>query len=289
MPILNRNAEISILNLVLIIVQQDFTGAEATEAALVELADDFIRNPIDFFLEADIQSRLYEITRRILRENDELRYPPAVFENTVQVSEESVGGGSYDDWFAEFTNEDPSGDCHLTRVHTETWLSEEWGYSNENQLDMVVLDYPAYRPVQLFKGRRRIEEEAIGAAIELKYLSRDTSFPTLSGEVDPESADISTLSDGIQLDSGSNNIKKDLESLQNISDGHQRETYFILATTYDPLCRGEHGKQHLSNGRSKERTGDAFVQLVHDEFPLVNFLYLYPDGKEWINKSDISK
>lgn len=267
-------------------MKQDFSGAEVTETALEELANEFKCNPVDFFLESDVQARLYEIVRRMLREHDELRYPPNVFENTVQVMDESVGAGSYDEWFAEFTNSDADVESHLTRVHTETWLSEEWDYSNDNQLDMVVLDYPAYRPVQLFKGRRRIEESAIGAAIELKYLTRDTSFPPLKGNVDPKSADIDSLASDIRLDSSE--IEKDLDSLQNISDGHKRESYFVLATMYDPLCRGEHAKKHLSNVQVKEKTGDALVQLVRDEYPLVNFLYLYPDGKEWLNRTDTS-
>ena len=267
-------------------MKQDFSGAEVTETALAELADDFKRSPIDFFLESDVQSRLYEIVRRILQENDELRYPPNVFEDTVRVVEESAGAGSYDEWFAEFTNSDPNKECHLTRVHTETWLSEEWDYSNDNKLDMVVLDYPAYRPVQLFKGRRRIEESAIGAAIELKYLARDTSFPRLKGNVDPESVNIASLVDYIRLDSSK--IEKDLDSLQAISEGHKRESYFVLATMYDPLCRGEHAKRYLSNAQAKEKTGDALVQLVQNEYPLVNFLYLYPDGKEWLNRTGTS-
>lgn len=267
-------------------MKQDFSGAEVTETALVELADDFKRNPVDFFLESDVQSRLYEIVRRILRENNELRYPPNVFEDTVRVVEESVGAGSYDGWFAEFTNSDSDVESHLTRVHTETWLSEEWGYSNDNKLDMVVLDYPAYRPVQLFKGRRRIEESAIGAAIELKYLARDTSFPPLKGNVDPKSANIDSLADDIRLDSSG--IEKDLDGLQDISEGHKRESYFVLATMYDPLCRGEQAKHHLSNAQVKENTGDAFVQLVRNEYPLANFLYLYPDGKEWFNRTGTS-
>lgn len=270
-------------------MKQDFSGAEVTETALVELADDFKHNPVDFFLESDVQSRLYEILRRILRENSELRYPPNVFEDTVRVAEESVGAGSYDEWFAEFTNSDSDVESHLTRVHTETWLSEEWGYSNDNKLDMVVLDYPAYRPVQLFKGRRRIEESAIGAAIELKFLSRDTSYPPLKKNVDPESVSIDSLTDYIQLDaSNSSKIEEDLDALQAISEGHGRESYFVLATMYDPLCRGPHAKRHLSNARAKEKAGDALVQVVQDEYPLVNFLYLYPDGKEWLNRTGTS-
>lgn len=264
----------------------NLSGAEVTETALSELADDFARNPVDFFLESDVQSRLYEIVRRVLRENDELGYPPNVFDESVRVVEQSVGAGSYDEWFAEFTNSDPDGDCHLTRVHTETWLSEEWNYSNDNKLDMVVLDYPAYRPVQLFEGRRRVEESAIGAAIELKFLSRDTSYPPLKENVDPESVSVDSLTDYIQLDpSNSSKIEEDLDSLQAISEGHQREAYFILATMYDPLCRGQHARRYLSNARAKEKTGDAFVQLVQNEYPLVNFLYLYPDGNEWLNRT----
>jgi|AntRauMinimDraft_3_1070383.scaffolds.fasta_scaffold02324_2 hypothetical protein len=261
----------------------DYSGAEVTETALEEVAADFKDNPVDFFLESDIQSRLYETVRRILRENDELRYPPNVFENTVRIAEETVGAGSYDDWFAEYTNSKPVKDCHLTRVHTETWLSEEWDYSNDNKLDMVVLDYPGYRPVQLFKGRRRIEESAIGAAIELKYLARDAAFPRLPRSVDAKSASVDSLANDIKLDSSG--IEKDLKSLQKISEGHKRESYFVLATMYDPLCRGEHAKRHLSNAQVKEKTGDALVQLVRDEFPKVNFLYLYPDGKEWLNRA----
>lgn len=269
------------------VMDNNFSGAEVTESALAELADDFARNPVDFFLESDVQSRLYEIVRRILRENNELRYPPNVFEDTVRVVQESVGAGSYDEWFAEFTNNDSDAESHLTRVHTETWLSEEWGYSNDNKLDMVVLDYPAYRPVQLFEGRRRIEESAIGAAIELKFLSRDTSYPPLKENVDPESVSTDSLTDYIQLDaSNSSKIKEDLDALQDISEGHMRESYFVLATMYDPLCRGEHAKQHLSNAQVKEKTGDALVQLVQKEYPLVNFLYLYPDGKEWLTRTE---
>lgn len=136
-----------------------------------------------------------------------------MYENTVQVTEKSVGAGSYDGWFAELTNSDADVESHLTRVHTETCLSEEWDYSNDKQSDIVVLDYPAYRPVQLFKGRRRIDESAIGAAIELKYLTGNTSFPPLKGNVDLRSADIDSLTNDIRLDSS--DIEKDLDSLKN--------------------------------------------------------------------------
>jgi len=38
-------------------MKQDFSGAEVTKTALVELADDFKHNPVDFFLGSDVQTR----------------------------------------------------------------------------------------------------------------------------------------------------------------------------------------------------------------------------------------
>lgn len=260
--------------------------SEVVEAGLDELATTFEQESVDFFLESDLQARLYEVIRRRLRDRGELRYPArSPWEKLLQTVESPHGSGQYDGWYEEQanTNAKVSTNCRLTRVHTETWV-KGWEYVDEddNKLDIAVFDYPPYRPIQMIKGRKQVENEAIGAAIELKYLRTETSFPPLQSSIDPQTTSLSDLASSINLDY--KGIGQDLERLNDFSEGYQRQSYFVFATHYDPLCRGAHSSSYLSNVDDKKRIGEAMIEEIEASHPYVNVLYLYPDGSEWLHK-----
>lgn len=259
---------------------------DVVETGIEELAVIFENESVDFFLEADIQARLYEILRRLFREQDELRYPPTgVWTKPVQNSERSSSVQQYDDWYKQHSNVDGTDprNCKVTRVHTETWV-KGWEYIDapNNSLDLAVFSLTPYRPIQLFKGRKQVESEAIGAAIELKYIRNKENPSSLHSKIDIDKDDLLKNSSSLTLKNG---VEKDLTRLEEFSADYQRESYFVLATHYDPLSRGWDRQNNSRIYRVEMIVAEAIVDHIQSDYPHVNTMYMCPGFSEWITQT----
>jgi len=267
--------------------------------SIEQLGAEFEHSPVDFFTEADMQSRLSHLLRDEIERADDPPLQPrsSVFGSEgMQVGRSSSYRAEYDNWIKgkvdQITGKHSA--PHLSRVRTELWFMNDFGSDKKNRVDIAVLrggDPPNYRPVSWNKGKQLLSFEMIDHAFELKYLRERMGLRHRVDDVDIQSATVDEIAEALNLEF--NGIGKDLNRLQGLSGGIEDgdgeevgytdlDSHFILFANYDPLRLFQPSYDNLPFWDANRKIGKAVTQKISTEFPDVNVFYATPAGYNWL-------
>jgi hypothetical protein len=264
-----------------------------------QLGAEFERSPVDFFTEADMQSRLSHLVRDEIERSDDPPLKPRSSNfgsEGVRVGSSSSYRTDYDEWIKGKVDQvsGKRSTPHLSRVRTELWFTTDFGGDKMNRVDLAVLrggDPPNYRPVSWNKGKQSLSFEMIDHAFEVKYLRERMGLRRRVNDVDIQSATVDELAEVLDLDF--DGIGKDLNRLQGLSGGIEDgdgeevgypdlDSHFILFANYDPLRLFGPACDNLPFSDANRKIGKAVIQKLSIDFPDVNVFYATPAGYKWL-------
>ena len=233
------------------------------------LAKDFMRNPIDYVAEADLQTRLVELLRSELS-------PAVATANGIGLKGTSEDSFKRDYWQTIEQKLADSG--KMNRVHAE--LSVEQG----ERLDVAVFKSELRHPVEwVAGGSKRFNEEDIDCVYELKFVKNKTSFPKQPGNPISELAENSPSQMQRVLDFNENKIRADIQELNRLSDVRGRFLLLFSNNNYlyhDPT---QTEKDSYRYGELYHRMGKAAREWLKQEADDgVEILYAHPRGMTWL-------
>lgn len=161
--------------------------------SLKELAIDFLRNPINFISEADLQARLVEILKKNFRNKN------------CEVNQTNLKNipDSYKKEYYKKIQQNLKKEQSIGRVHTEV------SFEKNKRFDIIVfkpeIDEIHIKGSDLAGGSKRFEEEDAEAAFELKFIKNKYYVPKEKN------------AKKIDFDSNYNKIPEDLNSLKSLS------------------------------------------------------------------------
>lgn len=268
-------------------------NSDAMQEAIERLGSAFEKRPLDFFAESDLQSRLAEYLRIEFDDRGDLfvSYPgnqvmgggPMVF------NDERVKTASFNNWIENRVKDKAtsSTDHHLTRVHTEVYADEQFGLDSDNRLDIAILSTSqssaTFRPLIWEEGRQKASVESMSGGVELKILRSRTDFRQKIGDIDPVTASISEIADGVEL--SFNGIQKDLAKSDQLGGEYANlDMVFVLMSNYDCLYRGSKSDLERQNYDLNRKIGNAVIEAIDQKYGDMAVYYSspIPGSSQWL-------
>lgn len=252
--------------------------------AVIQLAEEFKTNPMDFILERDLQARLYEILRESLEERGRSMAQFAC-SNRLMIGDKTP---DYKQGFGDLIEAKLRDQNQVSRVHTEVAFHQPLeAREGREQFDIAVLREQIDRPFAWNDGSKRADMDLVAAAIELKYIKNKKGFPVNLKFDDIEDADISSIAARLKKDA--NDIEEDLDELEEVNDVYTTDVFILIASNYDYLHRSEKHDTSVRRNHINRKVGKAVVYWIQQNYS-VPVLYTSPFTTEWVNRpsADIS-
>lgn len=225
----------------------------AYKTSLKKLAADFLRNPINFVAEADLQARLVEILKKNLR-NKNCDIKQTNLKNDIP--------DSYKKEYYRKIQQNLKKEQSIGRVHTEV------SFEKNKRFDIIVfkpkIDEIRIRGPDLAGGSKRFEEEDAEAAFELKFIKNKYYVPK------EENAK------KIDFDSNYNKIPKDLNSLKSLSK--VKKKFLVIFSNFNFFFENMTSKEKKGgNEEIIKRSEKARKKLANEGLENnIDILYTHP-------------
>ncbi|MFC4986897.1 hypothetical protein [Saliphagus infecundisoli] len=233
-----------------------------------QLADEFIKYPIEFGTEADLRVHLYNSLVDTLAERGE---EMATVQNPRLVGDTKSYKQSYKDVVEKRFQE--RGEIERVRLNASV--------GKRTKFDIIVFNGTVNNSVEWVRsGSKRFSNDDLGAAFGIKFIKNKCYPPTKCSVNSDEllKMDLEELQSILNTDE--NSLLGEFEKLHSLPDSV--DTFFILVSNNnylfaDPLAESEESET------KKQRVGMAAREWLRDKAGDITILYIHPRGKTWIS------
>jgi len=248
---------------------------------VVDVLQEYVKSPIEFTVELDIQARLAELFRTELRQDGSLY---AHFENErVNYTQQLP---NYKESYADHLIQKVDAiDEPFSRVHTEVTPYAELieDVNRRERIDIVMFSETLKNPVNWRSGSQRHHWDDFEVAVEIKYIKNKSKVPASINSTDILDASMDELRSRVDLDA--NGIRPDLEELARLPDSTDK--YLILVSNLDYLYIGNLDDLDSTKQKRYQRLGHAAVKEIQSIARDVNTIYAHPTGWQWLTGAGI--
>lgn len=227
------------------------------------LADNFIKNPVDYVTESDIQVHLVHMIREALgkinAENSKIAN-----ENTKPLEpEEDKKPAYYKELYFEKIKNKLNSNKFINRVHTEVSIK------TGRRIDIVIF-YPTLKKqiTWVRRGSKRFDKSDVEVAFELKFIKNKYNVSMSKSEINLKE----------------NKIESDIDDLGELDNSKK---FLLIFSNNNYLYHNpskeekeQRNGEYLSRG---EKAREILKQKCENN--QINLLYVYPLGKEWIYRT----
>lgn len=248
---------------------------------VVDVLQEYVKSPIEFTVELDIQARLAELFRTELRQDGSLY---AHFENErVNYTQQLP---NYKESYADHLIQKVDAiDEPFSRVHTEVTPYAELieDVDRRERIDITVFSETLENPVNWRGGSQRHHWDDFEVAVEIKYVKNKSKIPASIDNTEILNASMEELRKSVDLDE--NGIRPDIEELARLPDSTDK--YLVLVSNLDYLYLGNLDDLDTTKQKRYRRLGRAAIEEIQSLACDVNIVYAHPTGWQWLTGAGI--
>ena len=237
-------------------------------AAIAEkLGEDFVDQPIEYGVEADLRVRLHRLLTEALEQTGSVR---------AEMHEPSILGEtpSYKSAYKEMVERRLRERESIHRVRLDVSVDKRRKY------DLVCFEQEIRSPIDWIRsGSKRFSESDLDAVFGLKFIKNKCYPPMRCSITDDRILEMEPSELQSKFNKKENSIGTDIEDLNSLPSDTTAIFVLVSNNNYlflEPLSEAEHAE------RKKKQAGLAARNWLQDAVDGVGILYVHPGGTTWI-------